>query len=337
MKKIIISINIIDKTKGQSMGGGASFKAPHDILEITLKCGYTEHLISVPNHRFKFFTQLVIITKLIQLIFIYPAKSHLLIQYPCINPRLLKILLPLWKKFYLQTIIHDINSIRVNGQLSTTENNVLSCFNEIIVHSNNMKDYLHKSLKNKNIQYKIIDCFPYIAEADSMPRILSKNICFAGNIDKSLFMKDFIHENKDLNLYLYGALKNKDFEKDTKVFYKGVFYPNNIKNLEGSWGLVWDGDSPKTCNGNWGTYLKIIAPHKFSLYILAGLPLIVWNDSAMATLVKDKEIGITINSLSEISNIIEQITTEQYQIFCRNLRSMQEILTKGTNYSTLLQ
>ena len=337
MKKIIISINIIDKTKGQSMGGGASFKAPHDIREITLKCGYTEHLISVPDYNIKIFTQLVIIIKLIQLVFIYPPKSHLLIQYPCINPRLLNILLPLWKKFYLQTIIHDINSIRVNGQLSTIENNVLSRFNEIIVHSNNMKDYLQHTLKNKNIQYKVIGCFPYIAEPDSKPRFLSKNICFAGNIDKSLFMKFFIHENEDLNLYLYGALKDKKIEDNSKVFYKGIFYPNDIKNLEGSWGLVWDGDSTKTCNGNWGTYLKIIAPHKFSLYILAGLPLIVWKGSAMAILVEEKQIGITINSLSEISDIIDQTTAEQYQIFCKNIRGLQKVLTEGTNYSTLLQ
>lgn len=150
-------------------------------------------------------------------------------------------------------------------------------------------------------------------------------------------MKDFIHENKDLDLYLYGALKDKNIEVGNKIVYKGIFYPNNIKNLEGSWGLVWDGDSTKTCNGNWGTYLKIIAPHKFSLYILAGLPLIVWKDSAMAIFVKEKQIGITINSLSEIADIINQTTSEQYQTFCKNIRSLQKTLTEGTNYSSLLQ
>lgn len=57
----------------------------------------------------------------------------------------------------------------------------------------------------------------------------------------------------------------------------------------------------------------------------------------MAILVKEKQIGVIIDSLSEISDIIDQTTTEQYQIFCKNLKGMQEVLTKGTNYSTLLQ
>lgn len=336
MKKVIINTIIINKYKNQNMSGGASYKAPHDILKITLKHGYTEHKISVSNVKSKILIHLILIIKLLKIRLIYPSHTYLMIQYPCINPRILKILLPLLKKFHLQAIIHDINSIRVDGHLSSTENEVLSQFDELIVHTPNMKDYLQHVLKNKNINYKIIDCFPYIAEVDRTFRHLNKDICFAGNIDKSLFIKDFITENKDLNLYLYGALKDRTIEKNPKVMYKGIFDPNSIKGLEGSWGLVWDGDSTNTCSGNLGQYLKIIAPHKFSLYILAGLPLIVWKHSAMAMLVEKEQIGITINSLAEISNSIEQITTKQYEIFCKNIENMQEILVKGNNYSTLL-
>ncbi len=335
MKKIILNINIIDKIKGQTMSGGASYKAPHDILEISLRNGYVEHNISVYNYKFKILTQFFIVIKFLRIIFLYPKQTYLLIQYPCINPQILSIFLPLFRKYHLQTIIHDINSIRVNGELSTMENKALSSFDEIIVHSSNMKEYLKNKLKNYNIEYKILGCFPYIAEPDATDRELSKNICFAGNIDKSLFIKKFIQENKELNIYLYGALKDKSINNEN-VEYKGVFSPNNVHNLEGSWGLVWDGDSTKTCNGNFGKYLRIIAPHKFSLYILAGLPLIVWKGSAMASLVNEKKIGIVINSLSDIVEIINQVSSEEYKELCKNIKDMQKILINGSNYFDLL-
>ena len=41
-----------------------------------------------------------------------------------------------------------------------------------------------------------------------------------------------------------------------KYEYKGVFKPDIIGHLEGSWGLVWDGDSTETRSGTWGSYLK---------------------------------------------------------------------------------
>ena len=69
---------------------------------------------------------------------------------------------------------------------------------------------------------------------------------------------------------------------------------------------------------------------------MAGLPLIVWKNSAMAELVEKKQIGITISSLSQISTVIEQITAEQYDTFCKNITYMQEILAKGSNYSNIL-
>lgn len=42
-----------------------------------------------------------------------------------------------------------------------------------------------------------------------------------------------------------------------------------------SFGLVWDGNSMDTCTGNYGSYLRINDPHKVSLYLSSGLPIIV--------------------------------------------------------------
>ena len=67
-------------------------------------------------------------------------------------------------------------------------------------------------------------------------------------------------------------------------------------------------------------YLKIIAPHKFSLYIAVGLPVIVWSGSAMAKVVREKKIGIVVDSLYELKDKIEAISYDKYLLVKMNVR-----------------
>ena len=56
----------------------------------------------------------------------------------------------------------------------------------------------------------------------------------------------------------------------------GSFLPDELPSaLEGSFGLVWDGDSSKTCSGVFGEYLRYNNSHKASLYLASGFPIIV--------------------------------------------------------------
>ena len=54
--------------------------------------------------------------------------------------------------------------------------------------------------------------------------------------------------------------------------------------MEGSFGLVWDGISVETCAGVYGEYLKVNNPHKTSLYLASGIPVIIWKEAAWLSL-----------------------------------------------------
>ena len=99
--------------------------------------------------------------------------------------------------------------------------------------------------------------------------------------------------------------------------------------LEGSWGLVWDGNSAKTCSGVYGEYLRYNSPHKMSMYLASGLPLIVWNESALASYVDEKGIGIAINSIDQIPDAIKNVSVEQYSGFIHNVQKVGYELRKG--------
>ena len=57
-----------------------------------------------------------------------------------------------------------------------------------------------------------------------------------------------------------------------------------------------------------GEYLQYNAPHKMSLYIRCGLPIIVWEKAGLAPFVKKNNVGICISSLTELEDILPKIS-----------------------------
>lgn len=102
-----------------------------------------------------------------------------------------------------------------------------------------------------------------------------------------------------------------------------------IRTIEGDFGLVWDGDSTDTCSGSFGEYLRWNTPHKVSFYLRAGLPVIVWKQSAVAALVEKEGIGLSISSLSELSACINRISTEDFQAMRERVAQMANKINDG--------
>ena len=93
--------------------------------------------------------------------------------------------------------------------------------------------------------------------------------------------------------------------------------------------MVWDGISIETCDGPTGNYLRYNNPHKLSLYLSSGLPVIVWKESALAEFISSQKLGIVISNLYELSDILDTITEKQYQEFVGNIQEVRGKLKKG--------
>lgn len=298
---------------------GASSKAPADILKLAEEAGYKELVVhdSFPGN--KLLGYICFMVKAFGLSLKLKDKCTILFQYPFVNVKLIPLALKMFKRHHLLGLIHDINSVRVSGNLSDDERKALSGFNEIYAHTENMKTYLAERLP-QSVTYQVLDCFPYFAGKNKVERHLSKAVCFAGNLNKSKFLPQLVQENKGLEILLYGSIDNPE-KFGNKAQYLGSFRPNEIENIRGSWGLVWDGERTDCCGGNYGEYLKIIAPHKFSMYLASEMPVIVWKKSAMSALVEKYGLGITVFSLADISEKIEAFSEEDYQSVIRNVRA----------------
>ena len=102
-----------------------------------------------------------------------------------------------------------------------------------------------------------------------------------------------------------------------------------IKNLTGKYGLVWDGDSIETCSGGKGEYLKINNPHKLSLYLAVGLPVIIWDEAAEADFVLRENVGFTVRSLYELPGKMSDISDNNYEIMKKNAETVGARLRNG--------
>jgi hypothetical protein len=232
-------------------------------------------------------------------------------------------------------LVYDLEYLRY-GNKRVWEIAALQQADEIVVHTKAMADELKK--QGIKSPMKILTLFDYLIQTNDVyhePDI--RSILFAGNLLKSEFINNLLCEKTwDLNTYLYGK-GCPDIDKDN-FQYMGVFHPDNVSNLKGAWGLVWDGDSILTCNSSMlGRYLKFNSSHKISLYLVAEKPLIIWSQSSLCDFVKEKKLGIIVNSLLEIPDILSKIKEHDYNEYVENVKEVAKKLKTGGFLSSCIK
>lgn len=246
-----------------------------------------------------------------------PKNEYVVVQYPFLVSYkngegwldCSFILERLVKRNKLILIIHDIDQLRFDKSRDNLSDFKLASY--IISHNQKMTDYL---INNRIEKDKIVnlEVFDYLTSIENISNHYEDDalLCYAGNLKKSKFIYSFPTELKKLKINLYG---NGYTGNQTGLNYKGAFPSDKISSLiKGKYGLIWDGERIDTCSGNVGNYLRYNNPHKLSMYIVANMPVIIWNQAAEADFVKKNGIGITISSLSEIPEKINSISTEDY-------------------------
>ncbi|MDA3046003.1 hypothetical protein OFO10_02385 [Campylobacter sp. VBCF_06 NA8] len=268
-------------------------------------------------------------------------KDSVFIQYPltiaCIN--LDKILKQYNRSLDIIILIHDLDSIRRKFDTNTNllqkirfflrDKNVLKSATYIISHNAKMtKELINLGAdENKIINLEIFD---YIY--DGLLAKVEKNsgIIIAGNLEpkKAGYLSE-LKNLKNVNFNLYGA-NFDDKCLGENISYKGKFLPDElIPNLEGSFGLVWDGNALDKCNGAWGEYLKFNNPHKTSLYIAAGLPVIIWKKAALSEFIVKNNLGIAVDSLYELEDRLKNISDEEYAKMLDSVKVFSQKIRNG--------
>lgn len=108
-------------------------------------------------------------------------------------------------------------------------------------------------------------------------------------------------------------------------------YPPDIlpQYLNQGFGLIWDGNSIESCTGVIGNYLKYNNPHKCSLYLASGIPVIIWKEAALANFIEKHNVGILVESLEEIPEKIQNLSEKEYIQMKNNAEKLSVKLKNG--------
>lgn len=252
--------------------------------------------------------------------------DNIFIQYPIystvVTEKILSLLDSHVKVYY---IIHDLESLRLfknDANYLVEEINRLNEADGLVSHNSTMT----KWLRENGVKTKIsnLEIFDYLTE-NVAPKSSSyeKTLCYAGNLQKSDFLI-----NKFYPIDVYGPNPKKKYPNT--VSYKGVFTPEELpKHLKENFGLIWDGNRIDECNGVYGEYMKYNNPHKVSLYLSSGLPVIIWEKAALAGFVSKHQAGIVVESLAQLQDRLGSLTEEEYLNLRHNAQLVSEKLKKG--------
>ena len=242
------------------------------------------------------------------------------------------------KNIKLIFLIHDLDSLRKmfpesEKEFKHIDETMYKIADYIIAHNSLMKNYLvNQGIDDKKI-YEL-GIFDYLAENNLAEKEIkySKTINIAGNLDtnKCKYIKGLNTLDKSVKVNLYGLNFNKDILNSESISYKGAFPADEIPSkLNEGFGLVWDGDGIDGCTGNTGNYLRYNNPHKLSLYLVSGLPVVIWSEAAEAQFVKDNNVGIIVDSIDDFSKKFDELSEQQYYEMVENAKKISGKLRNG--------
>ncbi|MDR1089555.1 MAG: galactofuranosyltransferase [Prevotella sp.] len=107
-----------------------------------------------------------------------------------------------------------------------------------------------------------------------------------------------------------------------------------IKTTTGDWGLVWYGNSIGEIDGAYGEYLRLTTSHKPCTYMRCHIPVISWSQAAFADFVREHNVGICIDSLNQLDEILSELSQEEYDIMKNNAIEVSNKLEQGYYFKT---
>ena len=288
----------------------AGTKARNDCDRILSESGYEPYYLKYSRKpRKRFFRKISMAAMLARC-------SHCFLQYPYYTVPLAvddyRLIFSCFRG-RLDCLVHDVNSLRSGGGSGPGPDfrALAARADRLIVHTPSMKEALVRTGGIPPEKVEVLYLFDYLTDDGITPADPDgRTVIFAGNLDKSTFIRDLGRLPDGIRFNLYGA-PSVNIHKTPGCIYKGKFRPEEVSFLEGDWGLVWDGDSIDTCSGPLGEYMRLNSPHKTSLYLAAGKPLIVWRESALRDFVMENRLGIDVGSLGEVGSRLDSLTAEE--------------------------
>ena len=311
-----------------------ALKARQDVQQLAAEAGYALINPSRINPAEKWWQKAAAAARITldwgKLFFKLHHGDLLLVQYPWHPVKAAPI--ARWARHFLQwkgaktaAFVHDLDSLRRMSDTPArwSDQELLIHFDRVIAQNARMADYLvgQGMREDAVINAQLCDC---LTDAPMPERRLELSVCVAGDLSRkrSRYLHDLPHSKVRWHLYGEGW-KGKNKREDI------TWHGSKPEAMEGSFGLVWAGMTPRTVTGAAGAYMMLTSPRAVSLYLTAGMPVIVWKWSALAEFVRENKLGLVVESIDAIPDAIRALSLADYDEMAASARTWGEKLRKG--------
>lgn len=318
--------------KTTKSGGG---RVRTDLETIMTEMGFKNLGLPQSRHSNMVFDFFYTFTSVMKALLTMRKGDTLLVQYPM-------------KKYYefvcnvahsrgvkVITVIHDLGCFRRKKLTVEREMKRLAHSDALIVHNPTM----HKWLLDHGYQgeMQIIGLFDYL----SPQPIVSKRLAPRSEKDYSLFFAGSLSTKHNAFIYLlpeqlqghrfhlYGSGFREDLAKEELVYEGFAADYELMENNHGDFGLSWYGESLTEGKGMIGEYMAYNNPHKILLYLRCHAPIIIGKTAGLASFVEENGIGICVDSLENIGEVLNSVSLDDYRRMQKNAKAMSEKISSG--------
>lgn len=247
----------------------------------------------------------------------YPLKKYF--RFVCLWARL--------RGVRTISLVHDLGCFRRHRLTVEQEIKKFSLSDALIVANDRTAEWLRqKGYKNPMTEQVAWD---FLSDATPEGRETSPMSClFVGGLKPE--SNGFLYKlPQKVEVDLYG--QNAPAEVPNNVHVHGFGLPDEIiKDAPGHFGLIWYGITlGHDDKGYIGEYIKLCNSHKMGLYMRAGKPVIIWKGAGAAPFVQREGVGLTVDTLENLDEILENVTHEQYNAMIRNVRRVAQKMAHG--------
>lgn len=233
------------------------------------------------------------------------------------------------------SLVHDVEELRkfmFNSYYHNEFETMMRVADVLIVHNARMKSFFVKKGFPKD-HIVILGIFDYLTTCISKRSSQDpfQRLMIAGNLNakKSGYLSQ-LNRVKNVAIDLYGPNFNPEEIHGSTIQYHGVVPSEKLPGLlPNGFGLVWDGSEINTCAGDAGEYLRYNNPHKLSLFLAAGIPVVIWKEAAEAEFVLQNQVGYAVESLQEAADKISECSQSDYDELLLHVSQIQKKLITG--------
>lgn len=236
------------------------------------------------------------------------------------------------KQVKIILITLNIDYLRYDSADKEATIQALSQADVLITLSQSMNQHLLAD--NVHVPMVVLDLHDYLAEGPILPANYTKKLLFAGSPYKATYMQSW-QSHIPIDIFAREEAITHIDQLHASISYTGYLTPDKMPNLINyGFGLAFDVDSDA---GHFANYQTLNLSHKVSLFLAAGLPIIVNAKAAAAPILRAANAALVIDSIGDIEDIFYAMDEDQYRNLADGSAQLGRLVRDGFYYTKAIR